>query len=141
MDAYYETPSSTDRNLDALLKRQDISAVIIALPITAQPAVIRKALIAGKHVLSEKPIAKDVATARELIEWHKNLAERPIWAVGENLRFVDAMAAGAESLHGIGGDVVTFSLEMFTLVDDKDKFFNTECQFSLGLSDYSIANR
>ena len=56
--------SDDSQPLDALLARDDISAVIIALPITAQPAVITKALAAGKHVLAEKPIAKDVASAK-----------------------------------------------------------------------------
>jgi len=33
-----------------------------SLPIIAQPDYIKKALLAGKHVLSEKPVAKDLET-------------------------------------------------------------------------------
>ena len=40
------------------------------LPILVQPDFIKKALSAGKHVLAEKPIAKDVATATELLDWY-----------------------------------------------------------------------
>jgi len=58
------------QSLSDLLARDDIRAVIIALPIPAQPAYIKQALTAGKHVLAEKPVAKDVATARELIQWY-----------------------------------------------------------------------
>lgn len=42
-----------DDGLEELLKREDIQAVIIALPITKQPAIIEQCLKAGKHVLSE----------------------------------------------------------------------------------------
>lgn len=42
-----------DDGLDELLKREDIDAVIVALPIPKQPEIIEKALKAGKHVLSE----------------------------------------------------------------------------------------
>ncbi|KAL2359721.1 hypothetical protein RJZ56_007428 [Blastomyces dermatitidis] len=53
--------------LDELLQRPDIEAVIVLLPILVLPAVVRKCLAAGKHVLAEKPIAKDIATGRALI--------------------------------------------------------------------------
>ena len=49
-------------SLDALLARPDIEAVFVILPISKQPEVVLKALAAGKHVPSEKPTAKDVAT-------------------------------------------------------------------------------
>jgi predicted dehydrogenase len=42
----------TAKNLDALLARSDISAVIVVLPITLQPSIVEKALAAGKHVVS-----------------------------------------------------------------------------------------
>jgi predicted dehydrogenase len=127
IDTYFDAPTS-DKSLDVLLKRGDISAIIIALPITSQPPIIRKALAAGKHVLSEKPIAKDIETAKELITYHKGLESAAIWAVGENLRFVDAVAYGAEKVREIGGEVVTYGMEMFTLIKDDDKFFNTSCK-------------
>jgi aryl-alcohol dehydrogenase-like predicted oxidoreductase len=53
--------------LAALLARDDVKAVIILLPITVQPDVVRAALKAGKHVLSEKPVAPDVAAGATLI--------------------------------------------------------------------------
>lgn len=44
---------SGEQGLTELLKRDDVHAVIVALPISKQPEVIFKSLQAGKHVLSE----------------------------------------------------------------------------------------
>jgi hypothetical protein len=85
-----------DDGLHELLKREDIGAVIIALPIAKQPEIVEMALKAGKHVLSEvrcwdrngtndrtcradwivfviqKPIGPDVASAKKLIEVYES---------------------------------------------------------------------
>lgn len=50
-----------DAGLDALLKRQDIDTVVMALPIAAQPAIIEKAWRAGKSVISEKPVSSPLS--------------------------------------------------------------------------------
>lgn len=42
---------------DAVLERADIDAVLVATPQAFRPAIVRAALAAGKHVLSEKPLA------------------------------------------------------------------------------------
>lgn len=48
-------------------------AVIIALPILSQPDIITKALKAGKHVLSEKPVSQDVTSATKMLkDYQKN---------------------------------------------------------------------
>jgi predicted dehydrogenase len=66
IDAYNEEdPSST---LAKLLLRSDIHAVLVVLPIPSQPPVILQALEAGKHVLSEKPVAMDVESGKRLVE-------------------------------------------------------------------------
>lgn len=73
-------------NLDALLARRDLSAVIVALPITLQPEIIIKAFEAGKHVLSEKPVAPDIKQGIHLIETYHKRFQRSglIWRVAEN---------------------------------------------------------
>ncbi|KAG4425361.1 hypothetical protein IFR04_001511 [Cadophora malorum] len=128
VDAYFDFPTTTDeaeqRDLTLLLQRSDIQAVIIALPILVQPDVIRKAMSAGKHVLSEKPIAKDLETAQQLITFHKDYPVK--WAVGENFRFWPAVVKAFEILKGSRGELVTFSVKFSTFVDDKDKYFQTE---------------
>lgn len=102
--------------------------MVVALPIVSQPDYIKKALAAGKHVLSEKPIAKDVATARELLAWYEGLgAGRPAWAIAENWRFWETVEFAKAKVAEIGGEVVTFGFEMFKFVDPEDKYFNTAC--------------
>jgi predicted dehydrogenase len=59
---------------------------MIVLPITAQPDMVIKALEAGKHVLSEKPIGKDVKTAKALVEEYEKRFQPKglIWRVAES---------------------------------------------------------
>jgi predicted dehydrogenase len=45
----------------------DVDAVVLATPIHTHFAIAREALLAGKHVLVEKPLATSVAEAAELV--------------------------------------------------------------------------
>ncbi|KAK7027948.1 hypothetical protein VNI00_015031 [Paramarasmius palmivorus] len=72
-------------NLDTLLQRSDIAAVIIALPLTIQPDIVIKCLDAGKHVLSEKPVAATVLKGLSLIKDASKYVEKGlVWRVAEN---------------------------------------------------------
>lgn len=84
--AIYSEDGASEGGVDALLARPDIQAVIIVLPLTQQPDIVLKALAAGKNVLSEKPVAKDVKTGIELVEkWEKEYKPKGlIWRVAEN---------------------------------------------------------
>jgi len=55
-------------DLDELLADPSLDAVLVATPPNTHHALVRKALLAGKHVLVEKPLAKTAAEARDLIE-------------------------------------------------------------------------
>ena len=72
--------------LDALLKRDDISAVFVVVPIHAMAETVRACLAAGKHVLSEKPIAHTALAARDIIAWHRETCPQLFWGVAENYR-------------------------------------------------------
>ncbi|MBM4019317.1 MAG: Gfo/Idh/MocA family oxidoreductase [Planctomycetes bacterium] len=52
----------------ALLKRPEIEAVVVATPVRTHYRLAKDALLAGKHVLVEKPMTKTSQGARELIE-------------------------------------------------------------------------
>jgi len=101
--------------------------VVVCLPILTQPGVIKKALQAGKHVFSEKPIAGDVATAQELVDWHASLARAPLWGVAENFRFVKGLVAAADKVKEIGGDLVGFHLVQATLIAENNPFWLVDC--------------
>ncbi len=55
-------------NLDHVLARDDVDAVIVATPPRTHYAIAKRALEAGKHVLVEKPLATASDDAIELIE-------------------------------------------------------------------------
>ncbi|CAD0097129.1 unnamed protein product [Aureobasidium vineae] len=123
----YAEDAGSDKSYAKLLERSDVEAVVIALPILAQPDFIKKALSAGKHVLSEKPVAKDLATAHELIDWyHKNIdTEKTIWAVAENFRYLGRFQYGAEQVKELG-DILGFRLRMHANVQPGAKYYETE---------------
>ncbi len=128
VDAYFDAPRTSGRSLKDLLDREDIDAVIIALPIPIQPEFIKKAIIAGKHVLSEKPIAKDVKTAVELLKWYEknNDQGRLLWSVAENYRFMDQLNFGAEQIKKLNGTVVAFSLRLHGFIGPDDEYYQTK---------------
>lgn len=125
MKTYYDSPTTSSHALDDLLACQDIDAVIVALPICVQPTVIQKAIKAGKHVLSEKPIAKDIETAAHLIRWYKDQRREEIWSVGENFRFFEPIVFAVEQIKKLGGEVVSFSVDLHAFVDETDEYYQT----------------
>lgn len=96
-------PGSVDLYTDIapLLARPDIELVDIVLPIGPMSQAVAQALQAGKHVISEKPIAPDVATARSLIETYAQSQSHfpgQQWMVGENWRYEDAFLQARDLL-------------------------------------------
>ncbi|MEV7525745.1 Gfo/Idh/MocA family oxidoreductase [Streptomyces sp. NPDC091371] len=67
-----------------LLARDDVDAVYLPLPVALHPAWTEAALDAGKHVLVEKPLGQDAATAAGLCE----RARKAGLALVENVMFV-----------------------------------------------------
>ncbi|KAL1887823.1 hypothetical protein Cpir12675_006409 [Ceratocystis pirilliformis] len=121
-----DSVSPHSSSLTDLPARDDISAVIICLPNIAQPAISRKAWKAGKHIISEKPIAKDVSSAKSLLKDYGILPDtKPLWAVADNYRSQKALQIAAQRLNDLGGELTFFSFEMFTLVKTNNKYFNT----------------
>jgi predicted dehydrogenase len=128
VDVYYDNPKNPEDSIDALLGRQDIKAVVIAVTISFAPVLIRKALDAGKHVLSEKPIAPSVAEARALLGYYrKATSAHPgvIWAVAENFRFWPTVNRAAELLRQLGGALLSFKVDVYNHVGQDNKFAQT----------------
>jgi predicted dehydrogenase len=100
--------------------------VVIALPIKNQPDYIRKALLAGKHVLSEKPIAENLKDAKELLKWYRSEIDtnKVTWGVAENFRYLASYDHAAEAIKKMG-KVLGFCVRMHTLVEG-GKYLETE---------------
>jgi len=77
-----------------VIERPDIDVVAVYSPDQLHIEHASAALRAGKHVISEKPIAPDSTTAQRLIALH---ADRPaqVWMVGENWRYEEAFERAA----------------------------------------------
>ncbi|KAL9109549.1 MAG: hypothetical protein Q9227_005885 [Pyrenula ochraceoflavens] len=126
----YSDDSGAGKTYDDLLARDDVNAVIIALPILNQPEYIKKALLRGKHVsdprLSEKPVAKDIATATSLISWYRSTIDpsKVSWAVAENFRYLNTLDTAAEVVPSMGR-ILGFHLHLYSLTEPGGKYFET----------------
>jgi UDP-2-acetamido-3-amino-2,3-dideoxy-glucuronate N-acetyltransferase len=58
--------------LNDVLTREDIHAIVIATPAETHFTLTREALLNGKHVFVEKPLALTVEDAKELVELAEN---------------------------------------------------------------------
>jgi hypothetical protein len=103
-------PDTTDYRLKLTL--------YFSLPIPSQPEYIRKALLAGKHVLSEKPIAENTKDAIELLKWYNSeiKPKKVTWSVAENFRYLNSFDYAAEQIPKMGR-ILGFRVKMQTLVE------------------------
>jgi predicted dehydrogenase len=89
------------------------------------PAFVAQALAAGKHVISEKPIAADLATAHRLLDHYARCSDL-IWMVGENWRYESAFVQAAEIVRsGAIGAPVTCHWAVFTPVTPQSKYYGS----------------
>lgn len=102
--------------------------MIIALPISHQPSVVLQCLAAGKHVLSEKPVAPDVKSGIDLIaEYEKSYKPKGlIWRVAENYETEPGYRAAVQAIRaGKIGDIRFFRLSAVGYVDKDSKWYKT----------------
>lgn len=118
---------STD--LPALLARSDIEAVVAVLPIEQLPAAVEQALAAGKHVLSEKPIAPTLEAGQALLDSyraHQAKGADLCWMVGENWRYEEAFRLAAQTIQsGQLGQPLTAHAAFFSPITPQSKYWET----------------
>jgi predicted dehydrogenase len=56
-----------ERDYRTILEDPDIDAVVVATPVSSHYAMVRASILAGKHVLCEKPLCKKSAEAEEVL--------------------------------------------------------------------------
>jgi predicted dehydrogenase len=71
-----------------LLRRDDVEAVLIALPIPLNYAVTRESLAAGKHVICEKPAGANLSEGRAFLALEDAFPDRRV-LIAENFFYRD----------------------------------------------------
>jgi predicted dehydrogenase len=91
-----------------------------------QPKFIKEALAAGKHVLSEKPIAPTAADAEALIQWYrKEIDTKKInWSVAENIRTLTRVDYAAEQARTMGR-LLGFQAHELKFVRETAKYYSS----------------
>jgi predicted dehydrogenase len=112
-------------DLETLLARPDIEAVDLVLPIHTLPEVIKQALAAGKHVISEKPAAPDMNAGRDLLAFYAQHRDQ-VWSVAENWRYEPAILHAADLIRsGEIGQPVTCHWVLHTSMTPENKYYHT----------------
>ncbi len=109
-DAFYPDAAVTV-DYRELLKRDDIEVVDITLPPEVRSEAIEAALLAGKHVLSQKPFAVDLDEAERLVA----LADKcgRTLAVNQNGRWAPHVSFAREAVRaGLLGEIATIDLQL-----------------------------
>lgn len=95
------------RQLDDILKDHTIELVVIASPNTTHFPYAKAALLAGKHVVVEKPFTNNTAEARELIDLSHRMGK--VCSVYQNRRYVGDFLTMKEIVEkGLLGEVREF---------------------------------
>ncbi|HEX6686837.1 MAG TPA: Gfo/Idh/MocA family oxidoreductase [Candidatus Limnocylindrales bacterium] len=102
--------------LEALLADDGVEVVDIAVVAPYQPEIAHAALGAGKHLLCQKPLAPDLATARALVGAAEEAGLKV--AVNQQFRWDEGMcAARAMVRRGWIGEVTTMSFTVDVATD------------------------
>lgn len=94
----------TTSDFDSILIDSSIEVLDIATPVFGRAELIERALLAGKHVLSQKPFVTDLRTGRHLVEVAK--ANNVKLAVNQNGRWAPHLSYMREAVRaGLLGSV------------------------------------
>lgn len=127
-------PPDITQDQAELLARDDIDAVVIALPIQALPAAVRAALDSGKHILSEKPIAPTTEVGRDLLAAYAARQTDQVWMVGENYRYEEAYIKAGELINeGAIGRVFLADWAVYIPLNESSKYYHTAWRHEAGI--------
>jgi predicted dehydrogenase len=112
-------------DLPELLARDDIEAVDVLLPIAVMHTVLPQIWAAHKHVISEKPIAPDVAIGQTLLATYAHYPQL-VWMVGENWRYEEAFLQAASLMRGGAiGRPIACHWAIYSPVDPNSKYYHS----------------
>ncbi|HTW93729.1 MAG TPA: Gfo/Idh/MocA family oxidoreductase [Tepidisphaeraceae bacterium] len=93
-------------DLDAMLKDEQVEAVLVSTPTSLHFDQAMEALAMGKHVMVEKPMTLDIVQASDLVEQARSC--RRVLSVFHNRRWdADFLAVGAAIKSGVFGKVTS----------------------------------
>lgn len=128
-DALGELIGCRDRttDYDALLRRDDIDAVDLVLPIPHNHDFTRKALVARKHVIVEKPLAASMKEARSLCRAAAR-AKGVVAMVAENFRYRPTLIRLKKMMEsGIAGEIYGARFDVFiSITPQTNKYLKTK---------------
>ncbi len=111
-------------DLSALLANPAIDAIDVVLPIPVMAPMVAQVLASGKHLISEKPLAADLATGRQLLAHHR--VPEQVWMVAENWRYESAFVDAARLIkEGAIGRPLTCHMALFLPMAEGSKYFGT----------------
>ncbi|WWC71616.1 uncharacterized protein I206_105574 [Kwoniella pini CBS 10737] len=118
-----------ENGLNEILLNKEIDGVLIVLPISSQAEIIKKCWKSNKHVLSEKPIAKDLKIAKNLIEeYEKEYKPKGIiWRVAENYAHEPILREAGKIISNTPelGPILFWQLNFQGYIEDGSKYQST----------------
>ncbi|MDH8678677.1 VOC family protein [Fusibacter bizertensis] len=97
--------------IESMLDRDDIEMIVNLTPVGAHYGIIKSALLAGKHVYTEKTLTSDLAQAKELLELAK---ERGLYLGSAPDTFLGSALQAARSAidASLIGEINSFSISV-----------------------------
>jgi len=113
---------------DKVLAYKEIEGVILAVPIDSLPDMVLKALQAGKHVISEKPISPTVKRGQELVDaYEQNYKSKLVWGVAENYYYEPSFIQAAQWIaNGKIGTPRVVNATMLTNMGPDSQYYHTQ---------------
>lgn len=129
----FPEPPAIYTDYESLLAQPDIEALDLVLPIHALPQAVQMGLAAGKHIISEKPIAPNFAIGAALLaEYQAEYAERLVWMVGENWRYAPTIRQAADILKsGALGHIALATWSVFAGITPERPYYHTPWRHDL----------